>query len=156
MVRLIAAIALLFTALPAAAKPDETKAVLAAVDRFLAAVNADDPAALAASQHSSGMTYAVIYGPDGKITVRPRSNAEWVERSGKSGKKYQETYWSPKVTIHRDMAVFWAPYSFDIDGKRSHCGVDVFNLIRIDGTWKVTNAMWSIEPDGCGKQRGGS
>jgi hypothetical protein len=47
------------------------------------------------------------------------------------------------------MAVFWAPYSFDIDGKRSHCGVDVFDFIRVKGEWKLANSMWTVEPDGC-------
>ena len=154
MLRLLCAAALVLAPTAAQARPDrERAAVTAAVDRFLNAVNTDDPAALKATQLPEGMTYALIYGPDGALKVRPRSNAEWAERAGKSKAKLLERYWSPKVMIHRDMAVFWAPYSFDIDGKRSHCGIDVFELIRLESTWKVANAMWTIEPQGCPKGR---
>jgi Putative lumazine-binding len=135
----------------ATAKTNERAAVIAAVDRFLHAVNTDDPAALKATQLPEGMTFALIYGSDGAMKLRPRSNAEWAERAGKSKAKLNERYWSPKVMIHRDMAVFWAPYSFDIDGKRSHCGIDVFELVKVEGQWKIANAMWTIEPDGCSR-----
>lgn len=153
MIRLLCAVALLIAPITAQAKPaDDRAAVTAAVDRFLGAINADDPVALKASQIPEGMTFALIYGPDGKMTPRARSNAQWVERAGKATVKLHERYWSPKIMIHRDMAVVWAPYSFDVDGKRSHCGIDVFDLIRIDGEWKVANAMWTVEPQGCKKQ----
>lgn len=154
MLRLLCAAALVLAPTAAQARPDpERAAVTAAVDRFLDAVNHDDPAELKATQLPDGMTYALIYGPDGALKVRPRSNAEWAERAGKSKAKLLERYWSPKVMIHRDMAVFWAPYSFDVDGKRSHCGIDVFELIRLEGEWKIANAMWTIEPQGCPKGR---
>jgi hypothetical protein len=154
MMRLLAIVLLSLGLIsPAAAKTNERTAVLAAVDRFLGAVNADESAALAATQLPEGMTFALIYKPDGTMTPRPRSNAAWVERTGKSTAKLYERYWSPKVMVHRDMAVFWAPYSFDVDGKRSHCGIDVFELIRVGGEWKIANAMWTIEPDGCPKRK---
>jgi hypothetical protein len=137
---------------PAAAKTSERGAVIAAVDRFLDAVNNDDPAGFRATQVPEGMTFALIYGPDGTMKLRPRSNAEWAERAGKSKVKVLERYWSPKIMIHRDMAVFWAPYSLDIDGKRAHCGVDMFELVKVGGEWKIANAMWTIEPDGCPKR----
>lgn len=153
MIRLLCAAALLLAPIAAEAKTrNDRAAVLAAVDRFMNAINTDDPAEHRASQVPEGMTFALIYGPDGAMKLRPRSNAEWTERAGKSKVKVTERYWSPKVLIHRDMAVFWAPYSLDVDGKRAHCGIDVFELVRLDGTWKIANAMWTIEPDGCGRR----
>ena len=154
MLRLLAILLLsLGLVSPAAAKPSERAAVTAAVDRFLDAINRDDPAGLRATQLPEGMTFALIYGPDGALKVRPRSNAEWAERAGKSKAKLLERYWSPKISIYRDMAVFWAPYSFDIDGKRSHCGVDLITLIKADGTWKISFVSYTVEPDGCPKGR---
>jgi len=47
------------------------------------------------------------------------------------------------------LAVVWTPYEFWLDGKRSHCGIDTFNLVKVDGNWRVANAMWTIEPEGC-------
>lgn len=140
---------------PAVAEPHETAAVTAAVDRFLAAINTNDAAGLKAVQMAEGMTYRVAYAADGKKTVSPRSNAEWVARAASSTSRFHEQYWSPKVMIHRDIAVFWAPYSFDVDGKRSHCGIDVFDLVKANGEWKIANSMWTVEPEGCPKNRQG-
>jgi len=53
----------------------------------------------------------------------------------------------------RPIAVVWAPYEFWQDGKTSHCGVDVFDLVRIDGEWRVSNSMWTVEPDACTELR---
>ncbi len=47
----------------------------------------------------------------------------------------------------------WAPYEFQIDGETTHCGVDAFSFAKIDGDWKVTNSMWTVEPDACDELR---
>lgn len=133
------------------AQSDDRAGVTATVDRFLNAINTNDPTALKGTQLPEGMTFRLLYDANGTMTAHPRSNAEWVERTAKATQRFHEQYWSPTVLIHRDMAVFWAPYSFDIDGKRSHCGVDVFELVKVAGEWKIANAMWTVEPDGCPK-----
>ncbi len=60
-----------------------------------------------------------------------------------------ERYWDPTVLVRGPIAVVWAPYMLWSDGVKSHCGVDVFEMLRIDGEWRIGNAMWTIEPDGC-------
>ena len=51
-----------------------------------------------------------------------------------------ERYWDEELLISDEFAVFWAPYDFHIDGEFSHCGIDVLNLIKIDGEWKIGHA----------------
>ena len=61
MIRLLCAVALLIAPITAQAKPaGDRAAVTAAVDRFLGAINADDPVALKASQIPEGMTFVLI------------------------------------------------------------------------------------------------
>src|SRR3546814_10786446 len=36
----------------------------------------------------------------------------------------------PAVEIDGDIAMVWAPYTFLLDGKPHHCGIDHFDLIR--------------------------
>jgi len=47
----------------------------------------------------------------------------------------------------------WAPYAFWIDGKTSHCGIDVFAFIKTDSVWRVSNSMWTVEPNACAELR---
>jgi hypothetical protein len=49
------------------------------------------------------------------------------------------------------MAVVWTPYQFDRDGKRSYCGIDVFNLVEVDRAWRIASVMYTVEPQGCPK-----
>lgn len=136
---------------PAIARPDERAEVKAAVDTWLSAINANDADKLAANQLPQGMTFRQKHEADGSTSLSSRSNADWVERARAEKARLRERYWNPTILVHGGIATFWAPYSFDIEGKRSHCGVDVFDLIKVGGEWKVANAMWTVEPQGCPK-----
>jgi len=41
------------------------------------------------------------------------------------------------VKIDGPLAIVWAPYKLYFKGKFSHCGVDSFQLICINGKWKI-------------------
>ena len=51
------------------------------------------------------------------------------------------------------IAVVWTPYEFWTDGKTSHCGIDVFEMMKDQGAWKIANMMWTVEPDACAALR---
>ena len=54
------------------------------------------------------------------------------------------------VAVRGDMlATLSAPYEFKLDGKTTQCGIDVFNLAKVDGTWKITSLSWTQEPGAC-------
>ena len=142
-------LAALLLIMPTMARADDRTDVKAAVDQWLEALNANDADAFAASQLADCMTFRQAHGAGGVTRLTSRSNADWVERVRTEKNQLHEYYWKPKILVHGGIAVFWAPYAFDINGKRSHCGVDVFDLVKAEGKWKVANAMWTVEPDGC-------
>lgn len=41
------------------------------------------------------------------------------------------------ILIDADLASAWTPYSFYYNGKFSHCGVNSFQLVRLNGNWKI-------------------
>ena len=130
----------------AVADPAVDKAeVQAAVDAFISAINSGDAAALDRLTHDDGTAFIQGYVA-GREGLRLRPNAESVEGLKTTTSRYTERYWNPTILVHRDIAHFWAPYSFDVDGKRSHCGVDSFSLARVDGKWILTNNAWTVEP----------
>lgn len=53
--------------------------------------------------------------------------------------RIEERIHDPLVRIDHDLAVVWAPFEFLVDGKVDHCGTDLFNLVRIDGTWRIAS-----------------
>jgi Putative lumazine-binding len=56
---------------------------------------------------------------------------------------------SYEIKIHNNIAVVWMPYTLSLSGKFSHCGVDVFTLLKAAGGWKIVSTVYSVEPDGC-------
>ena len=66
-----------------------------------------------------------------------------------SKNSYLETAKSIEVKINEGMAMAWVPYEFRLNGEFSHCGIDVFTLIKNEGLWKIINLSYTIEEDGC-------
>lgn len=54
------------------------------------------------------------------------------------------------VQIHEKIAMVWAPYDLWVNDTYSHCGVDVFTLLKTSAGWKVASCSFTIEKDGCG------
>jgi ketosteroid isomerase-like protein len=137
---------------PALAQDDSNAQILHSVDEFLRGLNQRDPAVIAAVSTEQGLLVSHRLR-EGKEAIRFRTFAEDLANIGQGGGTFRETYWDPTVLVRGNIAVVWAEYSFDFDGKRTHCGIDVFNLIKIDGAWKVTGIQYTVEPDNCPKGR---
>ena len=138
---------------PAGHESEDEAAVLAAMDRYMTAISANDLQAMAAMQTPEGMTYRARATEGGDMEVVAHPNSYWIDPSRDDGRTYRERYWSPTVLIRGGIALVWAPYEFWIDGKTSHCGVDVFDFVRIGGVWRVSNSMWTVEPNACAELR---
>ena len=44
------------------------------------------------------------------------------------------------MQVHEDatgIATVWAPYTFYISGKKSHCGVEAYTLYRLNEGWRI-------------------
>ena len=138
---------------PAGSQPADEAAVLAVMDVYMDEISANDLAAMDARQTPEGMTYRYVAREAGVWDVIASPNKYWVAPERADEHRYQERYWSPAVMIRGAMALVWAPYEFQIDGATTHCGVDVFSFAKIDGVWKVSNSMWTVEPEACAELR---
>ena len=54
-----------------------------------------------------------------------------------------------KVQVKGSIAMVWAPYDLWVNDTFSHCGVDVFTMIRTSEGWKVASIAWTVEQEGC-------
>lgn len=61
----------------------------------------------------------------------------------------EEKPMSYEIKIHNNIAIVWAPYTLSLSGKFSHCGVDVFTLLKSAEGWKIVSTVYSVEPEGC-------
>lgn len=151
MDRLIASLAILLSA-PALSQAAEVEqaAVLETVDAALAAISAQDDLALAALLVPGALFYREGRGSDGKPKADAFPAPAMLDSLKGPKKGFSELRTgTPTVLIRNGVAHVWTPYSFDIEGKRSHCGVDSISLLKVDAVWRIASFGWTREPEGC-------
>lgn len=47
------------------------------------------------------------------------------------------------------LAIAWTPYKFYYNGKFSHCGVNSFQLVKLNGQWKIQYIIDTRRKQGC-------
>jgi hypothetical protein len=62
---------------------------------------------------------------------------------------YDERITFGDIKIDGDLASVWAPYKFYVGDKFSHCGVDVFSLMKTAKGWKIIYIVDTRRKDNC-------
>jgi hypothetical protein len=117
-------------------------AVLAVADSALAAITRGDMTAFTDLMLPEAVLFPTSTR-DGATRYRVRTRAE--QRASASRAAVTERGFRPEVRVNGPLAMVWYPYDLYIDGKWSHCGVDVFTLIRHEGQWRIATMAWSAE-----------
>ena len=55
------------------------------------------------------------------------------------------------INIDGPLASVWTPYKFYFNGSFSHCGVNSFQLVRINGVWKIQYLIDTRRKHSCDK-----
>lgn len=144
--RLSAVIALslsLFTAsaqtVPAEVPAATVDSVKAAVNRLFTAMKNADGAELKASFADSAILQTILTDKEGKTTgaqtypVNDFANTINHLPNGAADERVSFDV----VRIDGSLAIVWAPYKFYYNGKLTHCGIDSFQLLRVNGVWKI-------------------
>lgn len=136
---------------PAAADQpaNEQRDVLAAVERMFEAMRQRDFETYSDVHVPEAMTIRVRTDGSEHDRIRFRSNAKHIELFRDGADRFDERIWNAVVHVHGPIAVVWAPYDFHINGKFSHCGFDLFEMLKVDGKWRLSNASWTVETVGC-------
>ncbi|MGZ8551387.1 MAG: hypothetical protein ACXWV2_12025, partial [Chitinophagaceae bacterium] len=75
---------------------------------------------------------------EGKTLVTSESIQEFGEFVGKLKKDSADERISfETIKIDGPLAIAWTPYNFFFNGKFSHCGVNSFQLVRLNDEWKI-------------------
>ena len=83
------------------------------------------------------------------------SFANFIDGLENGDRRLVETMYKPTVLIRGPIAMVWAAYDFYIDQEFSHCGIDIFTLIKSGGSWKLAGAVYTIEKTECENVKSG-
>ncbi len=125
--------------------PPDADALIALTQDFFDALAAGDAERLSAIQLPGGHAY--ISGADGSTTVRPFS-AMTAGIAAQKG-RFLERMFDPEVRVSGAVGMVYTAYDFHIDGAFSHCGTDVFTYLKTDVGWRMAQATYSVETEGC-------
>ena len=137
---------------PARALPpptDDEQAVLNSANALLSAFNTGNPAEILRWVYPDGRVTGTGTLPN-RTGLRSESWTQFTQRAAGSG--FQETISDPAVEVDGDAAMVWAPFVVRVNDKVYNCGIDHFDLVRENGTWKVMNLTFSSRITGCPAQ----
>jgi len=126
----------------AAQDSPERAGVLAIADSALAAISRGDFKGFTDLMVDEAVLFpTTTRNGEFRYVVRTRSQ----QREAQAPGVITERGFRPEVRVAGPVAVVWYPYDLYIDGKWSHCGVDIFTLIKRANGWRITTMTWSAE-----------
>jgi len=133
----------------AAAQSPEEQAVRNTVNQFFQALAERDRALLTSITLPGSLNISTSVSNQGATEIRIQNYKQLLDNLGGEGPALLERVWNPTILIRRDIATFWAPYDFHVNGAFSHCGIDSFQLIKRQDQWFLTNLSWTVERENC-------
>lgn len=127
----------------------EAVAVMVPVNATFAAIAARNGELLRPLAREDGNLFIANEAADGSRKIIRRPMTEFFAGLKPGPEKYEERLYDPAIEVDGDVAFVWGRFNFYIDGKLHHCGYDLFDLVRENGTWKVANISYSSRTTGC-------
>ncbi|MFI8378086.1 nuclear transport factor 2 family protein [Leeuwenhoekiella sp. NPDC079379] len=126
-------------------KPEET------IIAFFNAFHQQDTVALKDLVHPKVRMQSIAKGKTGALNLTTSNFNEFLKSiaSIPDTTVFQERILDYKVTSDGLMANVWTPYEFYVDYTRSHCGVNNFQLIYLEGQWKIFYIVDTRKTEDC-------
>ncbi len=116
---------------------------------FTAMKNGDGPL-LKSTFADSAILQTIVMTKEGKTQIRNEAVAEFADFVSKEEKgAADERITFDVLKIDGKLAIAWTPYQFYYKGQFSHCGVNSFQLVRLEAGWKIQYLIDTRRRKGC-------
>ncbi len=120
------------------------------VNKLFDGMKASDGAMIRAAFADSAILQSIGRDKKGNPTVENELVADFADFMNKQPKgAADERITYDVIKIDGPLAIVWAPYKFYFNGVFSHCGVDSFQLVKINGEWKIQYLIDTRRRKGC-------
>lgn len=141
---------LLFLQTAASAQPEERAEVIAVIQRMFDGMRAGDSAAVRGVFDPSARLQSIFTDKQGQPKLVGEGVDGFVEAVGTPHTEvWDERIWAYDVNIDGRMATAWTEYSFFLDDKLLHCGVNAFHLFKGAQGWKITQITDTRRKNDC-------
>ncbi|MDI3319019.1 nuclear transport factor 2 family protein [Pinibacter soli] len=116
----------------------EESAIKETINNFFKGMKTSDTALLISAISPNAVLQTVVTNKDQKVIVRTEEMSKFIEFVAKPHPLvFDERIQFETIKIDADLASAWTPYQFFLGDKFSHCGVNSFQLVKLDGKWKI-------------------
>lgn len=126
----------------------------AAVDQLFLGMRMGN-ASIAEQVLAPGVRFAVLDASSGTAAVTTETLDTFLRAVAASQGTWDEQIYDVEVRTDDAMASVWAPYTFYLSGRISHCGVNSLELLRDAEGWKITQISDTRRMEGCPDPLGG-
>ncbi|NKB86731.1 MAG: hypothetical protein GKS06_00725 [Acidobacteria bacterium] len=126
---------------------DDAAAVLGVAEAALEAISVEDWVALTDLMIDEALILAATEN-DGRHGYQARTREQ--ERNGPDDVDILERGFDPDVRVAGNVGMVWFPYDLYVNEQWSHCGVDIFTVVRTEAGWRIALLAYSVEqPPAC-------
>ncbi len=130
-------IILTFVSATALAQYDEA-AVKQTVNKLFEGMMKSDTSLIRTAFSSGAVLQTVVKNREGKVIVETEPLDSFLVAIARPHTEiYDERITFDVIKIDGELAAVWAPYKFYLGEKFSHCGVDSFQLVKLNGEWEI-------------------
>ena len=124
--------------------------VKAAVNNLFIAMKNSDSVLLKTCFAEKSILQTITKNKEGIISVKDESLSEFAASISTQPKgALDEQIVFDVIRIDGPLAIIWTPYNFYYNGKFLHCGVNSFQLVRINNEWKIQYLIDTRRKAGC-------
>jgi hypothetical protein len=124
--------------------------VKATIDQLFRAMKSSDAALLKDCFADSAILQTIARDKEGKTIIRNEPVAAFIQSISSLQKDAaDERIVYDVVKIDGALAIAWTPYKFYFNSKFSHCGVNSFQLVRLNSGWKIQYLIDTRRRQGC-------
>lgn len=150
MKKLILSLAFVLNAIWAFAQQSEQDAVKQTVNNLFTAMRTSDTTLLRSVFDANMVLQSMGQNADGSTRLITEKASDFVKSVGTPHKAiYDERITITDIKIDGPLASVWAPYKFYLGTQFSHCGVDVFQLMKTVKSWKIVYIVDTRRKDNC-------
>ncbi len=132
------------------AQTNEQEAVKKVVNNLFTAMRTSDTTLLKSVFAPEMILQSVVSKRDGSVGLVTEKAAVFIKSIGTPHKEvYDERIVITDVKVDGPLASVWAPYKFYVGSTFSHCGVNVFQLMKTADGWKVIYIVDTRRKDNC-------
>jgi len=131
----------------------DTLAIKNTIDLLFEGMESFDSSKVKSVLSKDAFLKSIAKSKSGETKIIHESAQEFISMIGIKidGVRIDERLLSYDIKIDGDMAIVWTPYEFFINDIFSHCGVNVFTLSKLDGTWQIMGIVDTRRKLDCGK-----